>query len=164
MAQVALVVMEPGGEWPTFMRGALEVVALTRTVHPMDVLRSACERADRLGRIIRVAAIACNRDSDTEAMRRRALAAGTVLKSVVRNGRGQLVLTAAGGAPLRLRQELVGLATSLNATLLGSTASVSVRVGRHVLAPPKVAGEVGWTSRAGSLLATAQATARRLLS
>jgi hypothetical protein len=125
---VSLVVMEPGSEWPRSVGHHSNLVAfsqkgerlLQRTQEELAALRRGQQN-------VRVAVLACNGETGGEAEGYRAQIAHTLLAAVTGTTFGRLVLTASGGASLRVRQELLALAGMLSEQLRGTTATVSVR-------------------------------------
>ena len=128
MTCVALVVMEPGSEWPGHVGESETLVALRSE---QDMVGSTQEKlaALRRGRQdISVAVLACNGATDAATMDRRARVAGDLLESVSRAWRGRLVLTAsAGRASGSLRQHLLLLAGTLSDRLRGTSATLTLK-------------------------------------
>jgi hypothetical protein len=126
MTGVALVVMEPGSEWPGHV-GVSETLVALKPGH--DTIRCTRERLAALRRQreeINVAVLACNGAMDSETARRRIAVGREMLASITRHGR--LVLTAsAEGASSELRQHLLSLAETLTDGLRGTSATVTLR-------------------------------------
>jgi hypothetical protein len=74
-----------------------------------------------------VAVLACNEETGGEADSCRAQIARTLLTAVMGTTFGRLVLSAGGGASLRVREALVALAGALSEQLGGTSATVSLR-------------------------------------
>jgi hypothetical protein len=96
MASIALAVVEPGSDWPAFVRGAAhDVVALSQTREDTDSL------------------LACSEDLDDESIHRYACTASHLFTAVARTDGGPLILSADKGASPALRLGLIGLASTL---------------------------------------------------
>ncbi len=127
-AEVSLVVVEPGSEWPSPVGDHPSLIAfspdtdrlLERTREMLDALR-------RSQRYVRVAVLACNGDMEGDEDGFRTLIARALLDAVSSQSSGHLVLHADGRASLRLRQELLRLTGALSERLGGTTATVSLR-------------------------------------
>jgi hypothetical protein len=128
MAGFALVVMEPGSDWPGQV-GESETLVALRSEH--DMVGSTREKlaALRRGRQdVSVAVLACNAATDDVTAQRRATVAGELLASVSRTWRGRLVLTAsAGRASGPLRRHLLSLTGTLSNSLRGTSATVTLK-------------------------------------
>jgi hypothetical protein len=128
MACVALVVMEPGSDWPGHVGNSETLVALRSE---QDMLVSTREKLASLRRgrqDVSVAVLACNGAIDDATAGRRAQVAGELLASVSRAWRGRLVLTAsAGRASAPIRQHLLSLAGTLSDNLRGTSATVTLK-------------------------------------
>jgi hypothetical protein len=128
MAGFALVVMEPGSDWPGHVGDSETLVAL-RSEH--DMVGSTREKlaALRRGRQdVSVAVLACNGATDEATAHRRATVAGDLLASVSGTWRGRLVLTAPGGrASGPLRRHLLSLTGTLSDSLRGTSATVTLQ-------------------------------------
>jgi len=128
MAMTALVVMEPGSDWPGHIGDSMDVVAfshegedlLGRTEAKLVFLR-------RSKKDVRVAVLACNSATDGAAVVRRARVARTLLAAVTNTTGGRLILGASGRASHQLRHELFALAEALTEEIRGTTATVSLR-------------------------------------
>jgi hypothetical protein len=128
MSMVSLVVMEPGSEWPRQVGNHPNLIAFTqkgekllqRTQEELETLRRGQQN-------VRVAVLACNGDADGGVDGYRAKIARSLLASVTSTTFGRLVLSAKGGASLRVRQELLALAGTLSEQLRGTTATLSLR-------------------------------------
>lgn len=132
MASIALVVVEPGSDWPAFVRGAAhDIIALGQANGGLDAgaLQRVCDRAERSQTLVRLAVLACSGNVDDESIHRRAYAASRLLGAVARAD-GHLVLSAGKGACAALRLGLSGLASTLRHALGESLATVSVRIGQ----------------------------------
>ena len=130
MARVALVVMEPGSEWPGHV-GETETLVALRSLDG-TLLHSTQARLAALKRAhddVRVAVLACNEATDDLAAGERACVAGELLTSVVGGRRGRLVLTAPTTrmSPV-LRQHLLALAGVLSDRLRGTSATLTLKL------------------------------------
>jgi hypothetical protein len=129
MANVALIVMEPGSMWPG-KTGTSEHVVVAGD-HP----GLSCRAANRLvaihqeGHRVRVAVLACNGATDPEAVERRAALAHQLLGAVVCTRFGRLVLTSGDRVCTEVRRDLLSLAGALSCRLEGTLATVSIRFG-----------------------------------
>jgi hypothetical protein len=124
----AMIVMEPGSEWPGHVGDSTNLVVLGHETH--DLLGRTQEKLDVLHRskqAVPVAVLACNAATGAEAAGRRAQLARTLLGPVSSTTCRRLILMASACAPLQLLQELLTLAESLAEDLRGTTATVSVR-------------------------------------
>jgi len=141
MNTAAMIVMEPGSEWPGQVGDQTNVVIpgegsedlLQRTRSKLEALR-------RDHQSVRVAVLACNLAVGAAAEAARAQLARLLLASVTTRLRGRLVLTASAAATLQLRDELLRLAGVLTEELRGKRATVSVRF----TGPPSLSG---WSPR-----------------
>ncbi len=136
MASIALVVVEPGSDWPAFVCGtAHDVVGLGQASgEPNGVtLQRVCDRAEHSRAAVCLAVLACNADVDDESIHRRAFTASRLLTAVAHTDGGQLILSGSSGASAALRLGLVGLAATLSNVVLENLASVSVRIGDGVV-------------------------------
>jgi|HubBroStandDraft_6_1064221.scaffolds.fasta_scaffold241665_3 hypothetical protein len=136
MASIALVVVEPGSNWPAFVCGAAhDVVGLSQASgEPNGVtLQRVCDRAEHSRAAVRLAVLACNADVDDESIHQRAFTASRLLTAVAHTDGGQLILSGSGCASAALRLGIVGLAATLSNVVLESLASVSVRIGDGVV-------------------------------
>ncbi len=128
MTGVALVVMEPGSEWPGHIGVSETLVALKPG---QDTVRCTRERVAALHRQrqeVQVAVLACNDATDSVTADRRIAVGRELLAAIKRAFHGRLVLTAsAGRASLRLRQHLLSLAETLTDELRGTSATVTLR-------------------------------------
>jgi hypothetical protein len=130
MARIALVVMEPGSEWPGHVGDAETLVAL-RSLDGTLLESTRMRLASlRLGRDdVRVAVLACSASTDARAHDERAQIADELLGSVLEARRGRLVLTAPmRGAPPLLRQQLIGLAGVLSERLRGTSTTLTLKL------------------------------------
>jgi hypothetical protein len=128
MATVALVVMEPGSEWPGHVGDYANLVAFSQSGEKL--LQRTHEKLDALRRRqqdVRVAVLACNGETEGDADGYRVQVAHTLLGAVTSTTFGRLVLSASGRASLRLRQELLSLTGTLSEQIQGTTATVSLR-------------------------------------
>jgi hypothetical protein len=128
MTTVSLIVMEPGSDWPGHVGDCANLVAFSQDGDKL--LQSTKEKLDTLRRRrqdVRVAVLACNGETEGEAASYRAQVARTLLAAVTGATLGRLVLSASGGASLRLRHELLSLAGMLSEELRGTTATVSLK-------------------------------------
>jgi hypothetical protein len=150
MRSVALVVMEPGSEWPAWIVSHdVDVVAVRdgqvdhgdprdlRAVtgandadeSPLDPARVVRERLSRFRSPVGLAVLACNAEEDAGGMNRRAAIARALLASVRESDQGQLIIHTAGRSSAGLRRQLVGLTALLRDDLAANPASVSLRFG-----------------------------------
>jgi hypothetical protein len=129
MVMTALVVMEPGSDWPGQIGDSMHVVALTHEGE--DFLQRTQAKLGTLRRSktgVRVAVLACNSAAeDGAAVDRRAQVARTLLAALAGTTGGRLILSARGRASHQLRQELFELAGALNEESRGTTTTCSVR-------------------------------------
>ena len=124
----AMVVMEPGSDWPGQIGDSMRVIAFSHD--GADLLRRTQQSVGALHRrdsVVRVAVLACNLATGGAAADRRAQLARALLDAVASTNCGRMVLRASGIASRQQRQELFALAESLAEGLRGSTATVSVR-------------------------------------
>jgi hypothetical protein len=127
---IALIVMEPGSEWPGHVGDAEDVVAfahggeglLATIEHRLDSIRQR-------GQHVRVAILACNEAADSVATLQRSAVATVLLRAVTSAGLGRLLLSAGANASVPLRREMLSLVGALSQKIEGTTASVSVRFG-----------------------------------
>ncbi len=139
----AMIVMEPGSEWPGHVGDSTNLVFLGHETH--DLLGRTQEKLDVLHRskqAVPVAVLACNAATGAEAAGRRAQLARTLLGPVTSTTCRRLVLTASACAPLQLLQELLTLAEALAEDLRGTTATVSVRFAQRPQKRAYVPGRV----------------------
>jgi hypothetical protein len=159
METTALVVMEPGGDWPGQIGNSMNVVASSDGGE--DLLRRTQEKLGALHRskkAVRVAVLACNAATDGAAADRRAQLARTLLAAVTVSTCGRLLLWASGHAPDPFRQALFALAKALTEEARGTTVTVSLRFTealprravRGVEATPEPRRQVRETRRASS--------------
>jgi hypothetical protein len=133
MRAIALVVTEPGSDWPLHdNREELDVVAFGQPRDEPDeaLLRRICEQSGRPGYTLAV--LACNSDTDEEAMSRRAGLLRALLTRVTLAASGRVVLAASGGASAELRNQLLGLAGALFEGSGTGAVSVSVSFGDRI--------------------------------
>jgi hypothetical protein len=129
MANVSLIVMEPGSRWPG-KTGASEHVVVAGD-HP-GLLHRAANRLVGIhqeGHRVRVAVLACNDATDPEAIERRAALAHQLLGAVACTRFGRLVLTSGDRVCSEVRRDLLSLAGVLSCKLEGTVATVSIRFG-----------------------------------
>lgn len=129
MQSLAVVVMEPGSDWPQRVgRQNIDVVVLGQTLgEPNDaLLQRVRQRVERDGGL-ELAVLACNADQNEEAMDRRALVAHTLLDGVLRARHGHLIFSAPAGARPDLQQQLLVLTSTVLEGMAASSARVSVR-------------------------------------
>ena len=127
MTTTALVVREPGSDWPGQIGDSTSVVAFSRGGD--DLVRRTEEKLDALRRrkqSVRVAVLACNSAAGGAAVGRRAKLAGMLLGAVSSTTCGRLILSASGGASHEVRQELLALAGALTEELRATSATVSL--------------------------------------
>jgi hypothetical protein len=128
MTTTAMVVMEPGSDWPGQIGDSMNVVAFGSGGE--DLLRRTQEKLDALLRSkqgVRVAVLACSAVVDGFAGGPRAKLARMLLSAVSHATCGRLILIASGQAARPLRQELFALAGALTTELRGTSATVSLR-------------------------------------
>jgi hypothetical protein len=136
MASIALVVVEPGSDWPAFVSGvAHDIVGLSQASgEPNGVtVQRACDRAKRSRAVVLLSVLACNADVDDESVHLRAFTASRLLTAVAHTDGGQLVLSGSSFASASLRLGLIGLAATLSNAVPENLASVSVRIGDGVV-------------------------------
>jgi hypothetical protein len=170
MRSVALVVMEPGSEWPAWIVSHdVDVVAVrdgqvdagdprgttdlnSSDESPLDPARVVRERLSRFRSPVGLAVLACNAEEDAVGMNRRVAIARALLASVRESGQGQLIIHTAVRSSAGLRRQLVGLTALLREDFAANPASVSLRFGwaRRVGDGRPVAARPG---RSGALLA-----------
>jgi hypothetical protein len=129
MTTTAMIVMEPGSDWPGQIGDVTNLVAFSQGCD--DVLRRTQEKLAWLQRskqVVRVAVLACNTATGDAAAGHRAQLARMLLGAVSCATRGRLILSASGSTSPGLRQELLALAATLAKELRGSTATVSLRL------------------------------------
>ena len=128
MNGVALVVMEPGSEWPGDVGMSETLVAMKPG---QDTVRRTRERLAALHRQrehVQVAVLACNDATDAETTDRRIAVGRALLASISRAWHGRLLVIApAGRASSLLRQHLLSLAETLTDELRGTSATVTLR-------------------------------------
>jgi hypothetical protein len=128
MTNVAVVVMEPGSQWPGQVGDTANMVAIKQS--EQDQPQRTRERLDAIARgrhCVRVAVLACNAATDGPAVAQRAQVASDLLGAVKTAVLGRLVLTASPDASPRLRESLFSLVGDLGQQLRSSSASVSLR-------------------------------------
>jgi hypothetical protein len=124
----AMVVMEPGGDWPGQVGDSTDVVALRHEGE--ELLRRTEERIGALHRgkrAVRIAVLACGSAAGAAAVGQRTRLARMLLGAVVGAASGQLILSASERASDQLRRELFVLAGELTEQLQGKTATICVR-------------------------------------
>jgi hypothetical protein len=132
VGSVSLIVMEHGAAWPGRVGQNESLVAvyderevlLPRTLQKLESLR-------RKRQHLRVAVLACNAETESASVARRAAVAHLLLGAVAGGGFGRLLLSTGNGASLPLRRELVNLANGLRQALPGPAVGVNVRFGDH---------------------------------
>jgi hypothetical protein len=140
MTTTAMVVIEPGGDWPGQIGDSPNLVAFSPGVE--DLLRKTQAKVDALRRgkqAVRVAVLACNRAAGGATALRRAQLAHMLLGVVTSTTCGRLVLSASGRASRQLREELLRLAGELTEELRGATATISLRFADASLSPMRTA-------------------------
>lgn len=128
MEMTAIVVMEPGSDWPGQIGDSMNVVAscdggddlFQRMQEKIGILHSS-------KKAVRVAVLACNTATDHAAVDRRARLARGLLGAVTFCTHGRLILESSGRAPDLLRRELFALAGDLAERVRGTTVTVSLR-------------------------------------
>lgn len=133
MRSVALVVVEPEGDWPSWIvwRGLDIVAVLDRRDAEDEKSASGCsidQRVARLSRPVSLAVLACGPREDSGTSAHRVATAEALLTGVAAAERGHLVINASGRASSELRRALMALTTSLGQRLPGN-ARVSLRCG-----------------------------------
>jgi hypothetical protein len=124
----AMIVMEPGSEWPGPIGDATNLVAFGHGCD--DLLRRTQDKLGVLQRskqVVRVAVLACNAATGHAAAIGRARLARALLGAVASTTSGRLVLSASGRTSQQLLQELLALAGALAEELRGTSATVSLR-------------------------------------
>jgi hypothetical protein len=132
MRTIALVVTEPGSEWPLHNpREELDIVAFRQPRGGPNeaLLQGICEQSGRPG--FTLAILACNSEIDEEARDRRSGLLRALLTRVVHAASGNIVVAGGADASAELRNQLLGLAGALFESTARSV-SVSVRFGDHV--------------------------------
>ncbi|MGO8994077.1 MAG: hypothetical protein ACLQVI_12175 [Polyangiaceae bacterium] len=127
MATTAIIVMEPGGEWPGRIDNCTNVVALCECAD--DLLRRTREKLEVLHRArqaLRVAVLVCNAAASGPDVGRRAQLAHILLGAVKSRPCGRLILCTSAEASRPLRRELLVLAAALTEELRETTATVSL--------------------------------------
>jgi glutamate racemase len=131
MSTTAMIVMEPGSDWPG------QVGDETNVVLPgdgsEDLLHKTEEKLEALRRgnhLVRVAVLACNGAEGAAAPTARAQLARMLFGAVTVALHGRLILSASTTATLQLREELLRLAGALTEGLRGTRATVSVQFTR----------------------------------
>jgi hypothetical protein len=132
MGSVSLIVMEHGAAWPGRVGDHENLVAvrddgevlLQRTLEKLESLQ-------RRGQHLRIAALACNAETDGAPVAHRARLAHELLRAVAAVGFGRLLMTTPNGASMPLRRELLTLANALRETFASTATTVAVRFGDH---------------------------------
>lgn len=132
---VVLVVMEQASAWPSQAagQGASSTVVLKQEAHESgaELVRRAQARAtllQRSGAAVGIAIMCCNNDTSAEALERRTAMARALFEGGFRERAGRLELVARPDAPSRTRQALLMLAGTLTGMLVGTSASIVVRL------------------------------------
>jgi len=128
MTTTAMIVMEPGSEWPGQVGDATNLVAFGQGCD--DLLRRTQDKLGVLQRskqVVRVAVLACNVATGHAAAVGRAQLARALLGAVANTNSGRLVLSASGHTSQQLLHELLALAGALAEELRGTSATVSLR-------------------------------------
>jgi hypothetical protein len=128
MTATALIVMEPGSDWPgqigdsTILVGFCEAgdELVRKTQAKLDAFRDGKQS-------VRVAVLACNSTAGSVATGRRAQLARMLLGAVTETTHGRLILSSSKGASDELRRELLAVAGALTEDLQGTTATISLR-------------------------------------
>jgi hypothetical protein len=120
--------METGSAWPDHVNQSnMDVVAIGEPFGlARELAREVCERVARLGRAPELAVLACNKEIHDRAIERRVTIARNLL-SVLRLRTGRFVLSACHVVGPALSAQLTGIAATLNESLCGHSACVSVR-------------------------------------
>jgi len=104
MTTTAIIVMEPGGEWPGRIDRCTNVVALCESTD--DLLRRTREKLEVLHRArqaLRVAVLVCNAAATGADVVRRAQLAHVLLGAAKSRPCGRLILSTTAGASRQLR-------------------------------------------------------------
>jgi hypothetical protein len=128
MTTTAMIVMEPGSEWPGQIGDTTNLVAFGHGFD--DLLRKTRDKLGALQRskqVIRVAVLACNAATGHAAAVGRAQLARALLGAVASTNSGRFVLSASRRTSQPLLQELLALAGALAEELRGTSATVSLR-------------------------------------
>jgi hypothetical protein len=128
METTALVVMEPGSDWPGQIGDSMNVVASSDGGE--DLFRRTREKIIALHdskKAVRVAVLACNFATDGAAVGRRAQLARTLLGAVTCSTFGRFILGASGRASYPFREALLALAGAITEEARGTTVTVSLR-------------------------------------
>lgn len=134
MSTTAMIVMEPGSEWPGQIGDFTNLVAFT---HGCDELLHRTQ--EKLGLLqrhkqsVRVAVLACSAATDDVHTGLRAQLARSLLGAVAGTTCGRLIFSAGAMAPRELVQALLALAETLAREVRGTSATVSLRVGEGPL-------------------------------
>jgi hypothetical protein len=124
----AMLVMEPGSDWPGHVGDETSLVAFCQEGE--ELVRRTQTKLGTLCRnnqTVRVAVLACNATTDVQTASRRARLARILLAAVTAATFGRLVLSVNGAASHRQRRELLELVGTLTEELRGTTATVSLR-------------------------------------
>lgn len=132
---VLLVIMEDASAWPSQAAalGASSTIVLKQEGHESQAelvqrTRSRVRVLERSDAAVGNAVICCNNDTSTTAVERRTAIARTLFESGVGERAGRLELVARPDAAWRVRQALLDLAGTLTGMLVGTSASVVVRL------------------------------------
>jgi hypothetical protein len=133
MAAVSLIVMEHGSEWPGHV-GNIENVVVVEQDHEALLARTREGLASlhRRGHHVHVGVLACNETTGGVSASSRAEVVVELLTALNAGRFGRLVLTTGSRASLRLRAELLSLASALDPHLRGTAATVAVKFGGHI--------------------------------
>jgi hypothetical protein len=138
MANVSIIVMEKGSEWPGQV-GECQSLLAVGACDEHETLQRTRERLEWLrhhDHQVRVAVLACSEATDPASAARRAAVAHELFGVVRATVSGRLVLAGTDHASMQARRELLGLAGALSDRLGGTSATVSVRFGSPGNPPP----------------------------
>jgi len=127
MNATAVVVMEPGSEWPTGIEGLTNVVGLGSLGE--DLLLRTRAKLDVFQRrefTVSLAVLACSTATCGDLFGSRATLARALLGAVTGTASGRLILSARNTISRPLRRELVTLAARLVDESRGTTATVAL--------------------------------------
>jgi len=130
MTTTAMIVMEPGSDWPGQIGNVTNLVALRHGCG--DVLSKTQEKLSALYKgkqTVRVAVLACNAARGEAVAGQRAQLARMLLGAIACATSGRLILSASRSTSHGLVRELLALAEALAEELRGTTATVSLRLG-----------------------------------
>jgi hypothetical protein len=129
MTSTAMIVMEPGSEWPGQVMECTNVVAFSQGCE--DLLRLTQSKLDALargGQTVRVAVLACGSSIDDGGRAHRAQLARALIGAVARATHGRLILSAGHQGSQELVRGLLTLVEDLTGEVRGTTATISLRL------------------------------------